>query len=145
MAIINTENRNPNRPIDLSKMKKVANKALRRLDLGKSEVNIVFVSNQRIRAMNRRYLGMDISTDVLAFSGGDTPGGDDGFLGDVVISSDKAQQQAKEYGTSFLQEMALYVIHGILHLAGYEDRTKKGKALMRNMEDELIQKTGKIL
>ncbi len=94
--------------------------------------------------MNRRYLGKDAATDVLAFRQVEPEPGQEGFLGDIAISSDKAVQNAKEYGTSFDEETALYVIHGILHLTGHEDRTKKGQVRMRKEEDRLFQKIRKV-
>ncbi|MGB3082486.1 MAG: rRNA maturation RNase YbeY, partial [Candidatus Omnitrophota bacterium] len=86
--------------------------------------------------INRRYLGKDVSTDVIAFPG------DIGrrFLGDIAVSTDKAAQNAKEYGNSFIEEVALYVIHGILHLTGYDDHEKKDTEAMRRKENELFQK-----
>lgn len=134
MARINCENRNRKEKIDLSKVKRIASTVLSRLNRKKAEVNIVFVSNQKIRSMNRRYRGIDEATDVLAFEGGD-----------IIISSDQAKQNTKVYNTSFAEETALYVIHGILHLTGHEDRTKKGKARMRRLENELIRKIRKFL
>lgn len=133
---INCENRNNKKRIDLAKIKKAAGKALRLLKKKDSELNIVFLSNQKIRAINRRYLGKDVSTDVIAFPG------DIGrrFLGDIAVSTDKAAQNAKEYGNSFIEEVALYVIHGILHLTGYDDHEKKDTEAMRRKENELFQK-----
>lgn len=153
MAKINCENKNSKRPIDLSKIERVAGAALRRLNRKKAEVNIVFVSNQKIRAMNRRYRGTDKSTDVLAFPPREWPPPrwplprceQSGFLGDIVVSSDEARKNAKEYDTSFVEEAALYVIHGILHLTGHEDRTEKGRVSMQRLENELIRKIRKFL
>ena len=67
MTKVNCENQNPKRAVDLSKIKKVADLVLSQLGKKKAEVNIVFVSNQKIRALHRRYLGIDTATDVLAF------------------------------------------------------------------------------
>lgn len=103
-------------------------------------VNLVFVSNQKIRALNRKYFGMDLSTDVISFPSGKDFPEPSGFMGDVVISSDKAAQNAAFYGVSFDEEISLYVIHGILHLLGFEDKTKKGRAKMRSLEDECLRK-----
>jgi len=105
-------------------------------------VNIIFVSNQKIRALNRKYFGSDQATDVISFPSGDDFPEESEFMGDIVISSDKAVQNAKAYGVTFDKEISLYVIHGILHLLGFEDKTKKGRATMRSMEDECLKKTG---
>jgi probable rRNA maturation factor len=135
------DNRNKKRKIDLDRIKKVARKALEALKKTSAEINIVFFSNQKIRAINRKYLKKDASTDVIAFPGE----GRRRIAGDVAISTDKAYRNAKEYGTTFMEETVLYVIHGILHLAGYDDRSKRTVKIMRRKEDELFQKAKKFL
>ncbi|MFQ5952832.1 MAG: rRNA maturation RNase YbeY [Candidatus Omnitrophota bacterium] len=139
---INCKNQNSKRRIDLARIEKVARKTLRLLKKTNAELNVVFFSNQKIRAINRKYLKKDTSTDVIAFPG---IGLGARFLGDIAISTDKAAQNAKEYGTTFLEETALYVIHGILHLVGHDDRGKKKEAVMRRKENELFQKAKKLL
>jgi len=116
-------------------------------------LNIVFVTSQKIRALNRRYFRRDAATDVIAFpSGGDFPEVDTTvrkkekgkrnkeFLGDIAISSDRAGRNAAVYGVSFMEEIALYVIHGILHLMGYEDVSRAGRERMRKVENALFEK-----
>ncbi|MGD2278708.1 MAG: rRNA maturation RNase YbeY [Candidatus Omnitrophota bacterium] len=142
---INCENRNKKRRIDLGKIEKIARKTLRLLKKTNAEINIVFFSNQKIRAINRLFLGKDESTDVIAFPSDEKIGPDRAFLGDIAVSSDKAFRNAAEYGTAFTEEAALYVIHGILHLTGYDDRTEKDGEIMRRKEDELSQKTKALL
>jgi len=154
MTTVNLENQNKKRRIDLSKIKKVAALTLKSLSESNAEINVIIVSNQKIRVLNRKYFKRDRSTDVIAF-----PSGEDNFkkkgkskkekvrkfLGDIAISSDKAVSNAKVYETRFIEEMALYAIHGILHLLGYEDGTRKDRDLMRKREDELLQKVKKSL
>ena len=142
---INCENRNKKRRINLVKIEKIARKVLRTLKKTNAEINIVFFSNQKIRAINRIFLGKDESTDVIAFPSDERLGPRRAFLGDIAISSDKAFQNAAEYGTAFVEEAALYVIHGILRLTGYDDRTKKHSRIMRRKEDELSKKTKALL
>ncbi|MEA3490032.1 MAG: rRNA maturation RNase YbeY [Candidatus Omnitrophota bacterium] len=150
---INSENRNKKIKIDLSKAKKVARTALRALGKDDVELNIVFISDQKIRALNRAYLDEDAATDVIAFPPGEERFGRKAgggkrkkirFLGDVAISSDRAAQNSRVYGLSLMEEAALYIIHGILHLAGREDRTRKGRGLMRRQEDEILQEARKV-
>lgn len=116
-----------------------------------SSVNIVFVSNQKIRALNRRYLGCDRSTDVIAFPASKVPGfmllvgeKDAPFRGDIAISSDKALQNSGAYGVSIREELARYIIHGLLHLGGFEDTSQEKKEAMKKIEDRLVCKTEKI-
>lgn len=147
MAVrINLENLNRKRKIDLSKIKRIAASSVRSLKEDNVEVNIVFVSNQKIRAMNRRYLGKDSSTDVIAFPSGGLPSGgakDIVFIGDIAISLDKAFQNSRIYGVSFTEEVALYVIHGILHLIGHEDTSGMKKKRMKEKENELFREAKK--
>ncbi|MBD3426296.1 MAG: rRNA maturation RNase YbeY [Candidatus Omnitrophica bacterium] len=136
---INSENLNKKRKIDLSKLEDVARLVLNRHKRPDAELNMIFVSSQKIRAMNRKWFGKDRATDVIAW-----PSGDNGvFLGDIAISSDAAARNSGEYGLSFEEEISLYVIHGILHLLGYDDRTARKRAKMRKEEDALLQKARK--
>jgi len=142
---VNTRNLNRKKRINAPRLGKIAARVLKELGKDHVELNLVFVSNQKIRALNRRWFGRDNSTDVIAW-----PSGEDGlcvkrhasrlFLGDIAISSDKAVQNAKEYGNTFMAELTLYVIHGILHLLGYDDMTPDGREKMRRMEDEVSEK-----
>jgi len=147
MAEITCENRNPRKPIDLPAVKRMIKKVLTVLKKKDFGLNIIFVSNQRIRALNRKYLGEDKATDVIAFREDDSPVGgmrEPYFLGDIAISSDKAVQNAAEYGISFKKEIARYVIHGILHLTGYEDVIQCDRAKMKREENEILEKIGTI-
>lgn len=146
---VNCENRNSKRKVDLVKIEKIAREIFRQLKRDNVELNIVFFSNQKIRAINRRFLRRDSATDVIAFPSGEDTGrrkkGSGLFLGDIAISSDKAARNAGEYGTSFMEETALYVIHGILHLVGYDHRMKKDSTIMRRKENGIFQKIKKTL
>lgn len=155
MAIkINSANQNQKRTLDLSKLDRVARITLKTLGVDNAEVNIVFLSNQAIRELNRKYLRRDRSTDVIAFIPGEDPYKAKSkkskknariFMGDIAISPDKAEASSIEYGTTFREELALYVIHGVLHLAGYKDTDKKSRKTMRKKEDELLQKVRRFL
>jgi len=88
-----------------------------------------------MRDLNRRYRGQDRTTDVLSFAANDTLAGADQacfigeakFLGDVVVSVDTARQQATEAGHSLRRELDELVMHGVLHLCGYDHETDNGK------------------
>ena len=89
------------------------------------EVSVTFTDNEKIRELNAQYRSIDRATDVLSF-----PLFDEDFedeeelaLGDVVLSLEKAQEQAKEYGHSFEREVAFLVVHSVLHLLGYDHET----------------------
>jgi probable rRNA maturation factor len=150
---IKTENRNPAKKVDLAMVRRVAASALAGRGKSGAYLNIVFVTSQRIRALNMRYFRRDAATDVIAFPAaagfpeGGSEAGEKGkgknkkeFLGDIAISSDRAQRNARVYGVSFAEEIALYVIHGILHLTGYEDVSRAGREKMRKAENALFEK-----
>ncbi len=79
-----------------------------------TEVSIVFADDPFIQALNKKYRDVDKPTDVLAF-----PFEESGYLGEVIISIDTAQQDAKVYGCSFEDELKLLLVHGLLHLMGH--------------------------
>jgi len=139
MIKVNLENQNKKRKINLSLVEKIAKKVLQELKKDDSEINIIFISNQKIRVLNRKYFNRDNATDVIAFPSGEEIH-ETRFLGDIAISTDKAKQNAIIFKVSFFEEVTLYVIHGILHLLGYKDTTGKNRKIMRKKEDELKQR-----
>jgi len=76
-------------------------------------IGVSLVDNKEIQALNKRYLGKDYPTDVLSFNYSDSD-----YLGDVVVSTQKAREQAADYGNTYEQEIADLVAHGVLHLLG---------------------------
>ena len=105
-----------------------------------AEVGCLLVTDRRIRALNRRYRGEDHPTDVLAFPQGEGggPPGHPGLLGDVVISVETAARQAARAGNSLEREAALLLIHGILHLLGYDHAEPEEERRMQAREEELL-------
>ena len=113
------------------------------------EVSLVFTDSETVRKLNRDYRGVDALTDVLAFYMLPQKGADSSFalppdgvtrLGEVIISYPKAVEQAKEQGHSPERELALLIIHGILHLLGYDHEQPEEEAEMRTREKELLEK-----
>jgi probable rRNA maturation factor len=88
----------------------------------KVEVSILFCGDRRMRALNRRYRRKDRPTDVLAF-----PAEADGLLGDIVISLPYASRQAKRRGEPVSREIDRLLLHGFLHLSGYDHETDEGE------------------
>ncbi|MGE5328328.1 MAG: rRNA maturation RNase YbeY [Deltaproteobacteria bacterium] len=111
------------------------------------EVCIVLTGNIGIRKLNRQFRNMDKPTDVLSFpmyeeaeiKGIINKNNDINTLGDIVISLEKAVEQAQEYGHSFERESAYLAAHGFLHLIGYDHITKKDKDLMREKEEQIMK------
>lgn len=103
----------------------------------RAQVTVVLVSDSAIRVLNRKFLRKDRSTDVLAF-----PGEDRTFLGEVVISVDRARAQANAAGHNPAAEIALLAAHGVLHLLGYDDRTAGQRARMMRRQRRLLHELG---
>jgi probable rRNA maturation factor len=113
------------------------------------EVSLVFTDSETVKQLNRDYRGVDEPTDVLAFYMLPQKGADDSFalppdgvtrLGEVIISYPQAVAQAEEQGHSPERELALLVIHGILHLLGYDHEEPEEESKMRERERELLER-----
>ena len=101
------------------------------LDQERLEASVVFVSDRRMASLNSEFRGMPGPTDVLAF--GET--GLEGYQGDVFVSAETAERQARRAGHSLRRECAILVLHGLLHLAGYDHETDRGE--MRRLERKM--------
>ena len=106
-----------------------------------AEVSFLFLNDERIRELNRRYLERDYPTDVLTFpqNEGRSAGLHPWFLGDVAISTQKVVEQAARFRQKVENELSLCLIHGLLHLLGYRDRPAASRRLMREREEELLR------
>jgi len=94
------------------------------------EVNYIFCSDEHLRQMNVEFLDHDYYTDVITF-----PYADDVVHGDVFISVDRVADNAKTLGVSFEHELCRVLVHGVLHLAGYSDKSEAEAQVMREKED----------
>jgi probable rRNA maturation factor len=113
------------------------------------EVAITIVDNQRIQELNREYRGKDQPTDVLSFPLWEPDeewvieeGEEYVTLGDLIISIEKAKEQAQEYGHSLEREIGFLAVHGFLHLLGYDHETKEQEEEMFGRQEEILQKLG---
>lgn len=100
------------------------------------EVNVSFISDRKIKSLNRLYHGRDFSTDVLAF---DLSNDNKELVADIYISADTAVSNSKIFSTDPQTELYLYVIHGMLHLAGYDDHRPRETKLMRKKEKAYLK------
>ena len=114
---------------------KRAEKMLDALGKSGSSATIAFVSDRKIRELNKQFRGIDKATDVLSF-----PSDDDGQLGDIAISIQTAARQAKENQLTVNGEIAQLILHGLLHLSGYDHETDNGE--MNRIELTLRKKLG---
>ena len=122
--------------IDLKAWKTFAARAAGAIGKSDSSATIAFVSDKTIRQLNRQFRGVDKATDVLSFPADE----DESNLGDIAISVDTAARQAKENGLEFDQEVAQLILHGLLHLSGYDHETDNGE--MNRLELRMRRKLG---
>lgn len=108
-------------------LKIVAESEIRRI----GDINIIFCSDNYILDINQKYLGHDYFTDIITF---DYCEGDR-LSGDLFISIDSVRENALEYGTEFKDELNRVIVHGVLHLIGYDDHTEEDIAQMRAKEN----------
>jgi len=117
-----------------------------------AEIGLLLTNNKAIRELNKTYREIDSPTDVLSFAlqekGRDEPeifwddlsDGEDNALGDIVISVERAREQAGDYGHSFRRELVYLAVHGTLHLLGYDHETQQEKKKMREMEEQVLKR-----
>jgi len=116
------------------------------LGLLEAELSLLFVNDLQIQALNRRYLRRDKPTNVLAFPmrKGEFPTLQPHLLGDLVISVETAKRQSNRFGLNEMEMVILLMVHGVLHLIGYDhDGTKKGAREMAIKQKELFQRVVK--
>jgi probable rRNA maturation factor len=135
--MIEVVNRQRHFKMDTEAWTTFAAKALTAIGKGKSSATIAFVSDKRIRELNRQFRGINKATDVLSFP---EDGPDELSLGDIAISAETAAIQAKENGLSFDDEIAQLILHGLLHLSGYDHETDNGE--MNRLELRLRRNLG---
>jgi probable rRNA maturation factor len=137
--VINNEN---NYPIEVSyedTMKKIASLALKKEGLEDNyEVGLTYVSKEEIRDLNREYRNIDKVTDVLSFPLIEDFTSDENLLGDVVISYEVAEEQAKDYGHSLEREIMFLFTHSILHLLGYDHIEDEDRVIMEERQREVL-------
>ncbi len=115
-----------------------------------SEVSVTFTDNAGIRALNKSYRDIDKETDVLSFpltdyEGTDEPAADEPtvMLGDIVVSLEKAREQAEQFGHSFEREVAFLCVHSMLHLLGYDHVNSEQEDMeMRRRQREILKNMG---
>jgi len=101
----------------------------------RARLSVVFIDSRYSRIINRKYLKHDYATDVISFPLEEG----ENLEGEIYVNLDKARQQARRYGVSFSNEIARLVVHGTLHLVGFDDRTINGAARMKKEEDKHVR------
>jgi probable rRNA maturation factor len=99
------------------------------------EISYIFCDDEYLLKLNEEYLDHDTYTDIITFdySVGKI------LQGDIYISTERVEENAREYNVSFEEELRRVLIHGVLHLAGYKDKTEEESSLMRKKEEEKMQ------
>ena len=127
---------------ELKDVERVLNYAVSKEKLEKVEFNVIIVDNNYIHELNKNYRGIDRETDVITFALEDdnivVNGSGYKTLGDIYISVEKANLQAKEYGHSFLREICFLAVHGFYHLLGYDHMEEEEAKIMFAKQEEVL-------
>jgi probable rRNA maturation factor len=130
----------PGRKLPLRRTKQAAQKILASLKQNRAELSVALITDREIEKLNRKYRNKPKPTDVLSFPAGELLAGRQPLLGDVVISVERAEEQAKAGGWTLDEEIDRLLIHGILHLLGYDhERSRKAALVMRSMERKVCR------
>ena len=126
--------------IDRGRMREVVRAVLDGEGVAEAEISLAFVDNPTVHALNKRYLNHDEPTDVLSFSLSEANAAR--LAGELVVGAEVAKEQAAQRGHDVQAELALYVIHGLLHLCGYDDHDREDAAAMRRRERHYLRALG---
>ncbi|RME73105.1 MAG: rRNA maturation RNase YbeY [Planctomycetota bacterium] len=124
-------------PIDEALLRHAAQSTLDAEGAGELEVSITITDDARIHELNRRWLQHDEPTDVISFPLR-TPDDPDPLLGEVVCSAERAREEALRRGLRPMEELARYVVHGCLHLLGWDDREPAEREAMHARQEEIL-------
>ena len=131
--------------VDPAMLRRGISEALQRFEVAGAEISIAVVSDDEIAALHRQYLNINGPTDVLTFdlSGTGSDSNDPRRIeGEVVLSAETAMRCASHNKHSPAAELALYAVHGLLHLLGLDDKSEKDAARMHQLEDEILMAVG---
>lgn len=135
--------------MDKTILRKVAEETLRLEGIQNSvEINLLLIDDAQIKKLNNQFLDRNRPTDVIAFGakkGRPAKNRLKGFIGEIAISAETAQRNAKIFNTTKEKEIFLYIIHGILHLLGYDDENIRGKKIMQKRQAEILKEVCKYL
>ena len=104
----------------------------------KDKFEAVLCTDEFVREMNKNYRGLDKVTDVLSFEWHEEIPGEEEMLGEIYIARDQVKRQAPQYGNSFFAEMKRVIVHGLLHLSGYDHIKAADRKVMRARECEFL-------
>jgi len=131
MIRVEIANRQKSLPIDQPRLRKAVKQVLQGEGIGAATISLAVVDDPTIHELNRRFLQHDYATDVLSFTFERTENSVDG---EVIVSSDTAIRLASELDGAPEEELLLYIVHGTLHLVGYDDQSEPDQTRMRERE-----------
>ncbi|PSQ95247.1 MAG: rRNA maturation RNase YbeY [Bacteroidetes bacterium SW_9_63_38] len=134
---LSIENDHPSLSLDEVTVDRLIQHVLDEEDASPVHISVVLSDHDTVRRLNVAYLDHDYNTDVLSFSMRDDDASD-AVEGEVYVDLDTAQERHEEFDTSFEREAYRYVVHGVLHLIGYDDGTEEGQDAMRALEDQYL-------
>jgi len=132
-------------PIDSQQLRRTVEHVLERLSCSLAAVSLAVVDNHAISQLQARYFGTPEATDVLSFDLRDRSGdveADSALDCEVVVNAEKALEVAQAHNADPLAELNLYVVHGLLHQLGFDDRSAEQARIMHQKEDQLLQELG---
>jgi len=131
--------------IDLKYIKKISNFALKKENVRNGIINIILVNEEKIREINKEYRKIDRVTDVISFAleeGEKLSFSFGRLLGDIYVCIPRMKQQALEYGHSEKRELSFLIVHGILHLLGYDHMEKQDEEVMFEKQELILNEYG---
>jgi probable rRNA maturation factor len=135
-VIVRVQNRQRRVPVSVARLRRLGERALSAVDRGDRELHVSVVDDREMRRLHGRYLGRPRATDVMAFDlEGPVPSP---LLGEVVISAETAARQARSVGVPVALELDLLLVHGLLHLVGYDDHDPGAARLMHERAREIL-------
>ena len=135
MAVVRVFNAHPRYRLRKRPLARYARRVLKSAGVARGTVSVICIGSRACRSLNRQYLGHDYVTDVISFplEVGKT------LEGEIYVNLDRARKQGREYKVPFAHEVARLVIHGALHLVGYDDRSAGDARRMRATEEQHLR------
>ena len=140
---IQVHNKHASECVDVSMLQEGIRETLRRFETAGADLSVAVVSDTEIAELHEKYMNIKGATDVLTFDLAEQHrAGGRRVEGEIVVSADTAKRRAEERAHPVAAELALYVVHGTLHLLGMDDATEQEAMKMHEMEDEILAAIG---
>lgn len=132
ISVVEINNQTKNK-IDLARLKRIAEIFLKSRHKAGHELSVAIVGDAAMRKLNRAYRKIDKPTDVLSFTG------EGKFFGEIILDYNQIKKQAKELNKSVKDELVFILVHGLLHLEGYDDKVEKDRLKMIKLGEEFLE------